>query len=497
MVGKKKRGHPDIEELLARPWCYYCERDFDDLKILISHQKAKHFKCERCGRRLNTAGGLSVHMNQVHKETLTSVDNSLPNRQGLEVEIFGMEGIPEDVAQAHNQRIIAGFYQAEAERRAATGNPGPGAQAGGQPKKPKFESPADLKKRLAEHKARKAEQAAGGSSGGNTPGAQNSPLGQSPGSFNASPFPPPQSGYTAPQAAGSYGSFSQEQYTQPTPAYQQSYQQAPFSGPPGSSFPPQYSPAQSFQAGQSFPPGNGFQQGFQQGQFGAGSPPGSFNGYQGQPSQTPPHGGGLPSRPPSLPAAPGLPQRPSFGAPAVAPYQMQQMHQGPPQSGWQGNGWKGQDQNSAMSSAYPPHSQGYGDYSTNASSVDDLVSGAAREADDIDEIIRMAEAGIKPPKKGERVSTPVQALETTATPTPAPDIKPEAVEKTEVPDKPEQNEKKSKKEKQTKMFYSDNELSPEERMAKMPRYAFVPEGNTETALVNATTLPGVAGKVDT
>lgn len=33
------------------------ERDFDDLKILISHQKAKHFKCERCGRRLNTVGG--------------------------------------------------------------------------------------------------------------------------------------------------------------------------------------------------------------------------------------------------------------------------------------------------------------------------------------------------------------------------------------------------------------------------------------------------------
>ncbi len=58
-MGKKKRGHPDVEEILARPWCYYCERDFDDLKILINHQKAKHFKCERCGRRLNTAGGES------------------------------------------------------------------------------------------------------------------------------------------------------------------------------------------------------------------------------------------------------------------------------------------------------------------------------------------------------------------------------------------------------------------------------------------------------
>jgi hypothetical protein len=125
-------------------------------------------------------------MNQVHKETLTSVDNALGNRASLDVEIFGMEGIPDDVLQAHNQRIITQFYQAEAERRAATGNPGPGASgAGGAVKKPKFESPSELKKRLAEHKARMAEQAAnGGSSGDNTPGNVQSPaLAQSPGSF--------------------------------------------------------------------------------------------------------------------------------------------------------------------------------------------------------------------------------------------------------------------------------------------------------------------------
>lgn len=58
-MGKKRRNYPDLEELLDRAWCYYCERDFEDLKLLISHQKAKHFKCERCGRRLNTAGGKS------------------------------------------------------------------------------------------------------------------------------------------------------------------------------------------------------------------------------------------------------------------------------------------------------------------------------------------------------------------------------------------------------------------------------------------------------
>jgi len=56
-MAKGKRKQPSIDDVLGRPWCYYCERDFDDLKILISHQKAKHYKCERCGRRLQTAGG--------------------------------------------------------------------------------------------------------------------------------------------------------------------------------------------------------------------------------------------------------------------------------------------------------------------------------------------------------------------------------------------------------------------------------------------------------
>lgn len=171
---KKKRGHPDLEEVLARPWCYYCERDFDDDKVLMNHQKAKHFKCH-CNRRLNTAGGLAVHLSQVHKETLTTIDNALPNRADLSVEIFGMEGIPDDVLQQHRQRVITQFHQEQADRRQATGNPAPGSGQGSGPKKVKVEAPMDLKKRLAEHKARKAAEAAGvmpadgSESGGNTP----------------------------------------------------------------------------------------------------------------------------------------------------------------------------------------------------------------------------------------------------------------------------------------------------------------------------------------
>ncbi|CAJ2499851.1 Uu.00g027040.m01.CDS01 [Anthostomella pinea] len=339
-MGKKKRGHPDIEEILSRAWCYYCERDFEDLKLLISHQKAKHFKCDRCGRRLNTAGGLSVHMNQVHKESLTTVENALPNRQGLEVEIFGMEGIPEDVVQQHNQRIIQTFYQQQAERFAATGNPPPGERGKeGPAKKIKVESADELKKRLAEHRARTAAQKAAGGSATHTP-TQGLPDGHSPaqngspGAFN-SPFAPP---------GGQFPGYPQ----QPVPGYTP---------------PPQYP--------QAYPPSS------------------------------------LPARPGSnLAAPPGLPARPG-------------------QHGWQGN----------------------------ASTIDELVSGAPQpEGDEIDALIRMAENRIKPPKKPDTPATAQPAAEEAA------------------PDK----KSKKEKDKNVKMIYED-ELSPEERMAMMPRYAFAPQ----------------------
>ncbi|XPS81519.1 hypothetical protein M3J09_013450 [Ascochyta lentis] len=129
---KKRKRYPDLNQKLERPWCYYCERDFDDLKILISHQKAKHFKCDRCGRRLNTAGGLSVHMNQVHKENLTHVENAIGGRQGLDIEIFGMEGVPAEVLDQHNQHVTQKHFAEEEERARLTGNPVRGQYANGQ-----------------------------------------------------------------------------------------------------------------------------------------------------------------------------------------------------------------------------------------------------------------------------------------------------------------------------------------------------------------------------
>ncbi|CAI6334891.1 unnamed protein product [Periconia digitata] len=127
---KKRKRYPDLNQKLERPWCYYCERDFDDLKILISHQKAKHFKCERCGRRLNTAGGLSVHMNQVHKENLTHVENAIPGRQNLDIEIFGMEGVPSEIMEQHTNVVTEKHFSEEAERQRLSGNPARGGMGG-------------------------------------------------------------------------------------------------------------------------------------------------------------------------------------------------------------------------------------------------------------------------------------------------------------------------------------------------------------------------------
>lgn len=81
----------------------YCNREFDDEKILIQHQKAKHFKCHICHKKLYTGPGLSIHCMQVHKETIDKVPNSQPNRGNIEIEIYGMEGIPQEDLQEHER----------------------------------------------------------------------------------------------------------------------------------------------------------------------------------------------------------------------------------------------------------------------------------------------------------------------------------------------------------------------------------------------------------
>lgn len=77
-MGRKKKKQ-------LKPWCWYCNRDFDDEKILIQHQKAKHFKCHICHKKLYTGPGLAIHCMQVHKETIDAVPNAIPGRTDIEL----------------------------------------------------------------------------------------------------------------------------------------------------------------------------------------------------------------------------------------------------------------------------------------------------------------------------------------------------------------------------------------------------------------------------
>lgn len=97
-MGRKKKKQ-------TKPWCWYCNREFDDEKILLQHQKAKHFKCNICHKKLYTGPGLQIHSIQVHKETIDKVPNAIKGRDNIEIEIYGMEGIPEEDLHEHEKRL--------------------------------------------------------------------------------------------------------------------------------------------------------------------------------------------------------------------------------------------------------------------------------------------------------------------------------------------------------------------------------------------------------
>jgi hypothetical protein len=285
-------------------------------------------------------------MEQVHKETLEQVENALPGRESIDLEIFGTEGIPESEVAAHNQRIMAEYAQKEADRRAASG------QSNG-PKRPKIDiskeiDPEEIKKKLEAHKK---AMASGGATpvtpvGGNlSPGRSQSPAGFD---THGSPQVPSQVSYVS--ASFSAPAIHTERVVQPQASSPPSFQQGQFGMPQSAAFPP--APANSFPpapyapqppnayptapyAQHAYPPrppapyGRGGPQqpfnGYQQPPVGYGAPP--FNGHNQFQQNAPPHmqpqrhsisSLPLPHQIPGLPPkpnVPGLPPRPSFANP--------------------------------------------------------------------------------------------------------------------------------------------------------------------------------------
>jgi ribosomal protein L34E len=61
-MGRKRKA--------SLPWCYYCGREFEDEKVLLLHQRAKHFRCGSCAKQFGNVGTMRTHALKAHGETV-------------------------------------------------------------------------------------------------------------------------------------------------------------------------------------------------------------------------------------------------------------------------------------------------------------------------------------------------------------------------------------------------------------------------------------------
>merc|ERR1712232_756785 len=116
-MGRKKilGGNSQAPEACeVKPFCYYCDREFDSTKTLIQHQRTKHLACAECGLKFDTVTGLRVHMLNAYKKTMKEVPNSIPGRENPDIVVHGMEGLPKGVLEEKTRKALA--ERAERER---------------------------------------------------------------------------------------------------------------------------------------------------------------------------------------------------------------------------------------------------------------------------------------------------------------------------------------------------------------------------------------------
>jgi hypothetical protein len=118
-MGRRKKVK-SLNKALSKPFCWYCQRTFDDEAILVSHQKAKHFKCLHCTKRFNTVPAMVLHAQDVHKHTITKffiffsfhnlirVPDSVSGFDSVIPEIYGMAGIPPGEIERFKGKLL--FY---------------------------------------------------------------------------------------------------------------------------------------------------------------------------------------------------------------------------------------------------------------------------------------------------------------------------------------------------------------------------------------------------
>ena len=77
-----------------RPFCYYCDKEFNNELILHQHQKARHFQCNECFKKFSTAPALDTHYVCIHHKNILRIPNAKVGRDLFNISIYGMDGVP-------------------------------------------------------------------------------------------------------------------------------------------------------------------------------------------------------------------------------------------------------------------------------------------------------------------------------------------------------------------------------------------------------------------
>ena len=88
-MGRKKRNLDYV-----KPFCYYCDAVFSSEVILHQHQKSKHFTCPECRKKFPTSHNMITHLQRKHQKTIEKIPNSIADRGGTELNVFGVYGVP-------------------------------------------------------------------------------------------------------------------------------------------------------------------------------------------------------------------------------------------------------------------------------------------------------------------------------------------------------------------------------------------------------------------
>jgi len=100
----RKKASGGATQVVQRPFCFFCDRQFDDETVLLQHQRAKHFRCPECDDgavrgKCESVQGLIVHTLKVHGKALARVPNALQGRDNPDLNVYGMDGIPSEMLQ--------------------------------------------------------------------------------------------------------------------------------------------------------------------------------------------------------------------------------------------------------------------------------------------------------------------------------------------------------------------------------------------------------------